>query len=210
MRVGLTGGLGAGKSEVARCFQVFGAYIIDTDALARQAVCPGSDGLRQIARTWPAVVRNGYLDRAALAEIVFHDAQARHRLMEIVHPHVRRLAMEAEQYAKAGQVIVHVVPLLFENGYDRLCDRSVLVTAPEELRIARVLHRDRWTAEQIRSRMASQIDPQQARLQADYVIENDGDFARLKEQALAVYRALTEGLREAPPGISEASSETRG
>ncbi len=190
MRVGLTGGLGAGKSEVARCFEAFGAYIIDTDSLAREAVCPGSDGLRQITRVWPAVVRNGFLDRSALAEIVFHDPQARRRLTEIVHPHVRRLAMERERYAKPDQLIVHVVPLLFENDYDRLCAASVLVLAPEEARIARVLRRDRWSREQILARMASQIDPEQARKRADYVIENDADFAHLKAQAQSVYDKL--------------------
>jgi|SRR5579884_297464 len=191
MRVGLTGGIGSGKSEVARVLESLGAYIIDTDRLAREAVAPGSDGLRQVARVWPSVVRDDCLDRAALAQIVFNDPTARERLNAIVHPHVRRLAEEAERYAKPQQLIVHVVPLLFETGYDELVDASILVIAPDELRFARVAKRDRLTETQIRARMASQIDPGQARTRATYVIDNDGDFKHLRDQVCALYDMLT-------------------
>src|SRR6185437_12351713 len=143
MRVGLTGGIGSGKSEVARILESLGAYIVDTDKLAREAVAPGSDGLRQIARVWPAVVRDDCLDRAALAQIVFRDPTARERLNAIVHPHVRRLADEADRYAHPVQLIVHVVPLLFETGYADRVDASVVVIAPESERIRRVMQRDR-------------------------------------------------------------------
>ena len=192
MRIGLTGGIGSGKSEVARILESLGAYIIDTDQLAREAVAPGSDGLREIARAWPRVVRDDCLDRAALAEIVFHDPGARERLNGIVHPHVRRLADDHERYAKPGQLIVHVVPLLFETGYDRRVDASVLVFAPEEARIARVVKRDRMSEEQVRARIRTQIDPASARERATYCIENDGDLAHLKERTRAVYEALAQ------------------
>jgi dephospho-CoA kinase len=191
MRVGLTGGIGSGKSEVARALEELGAYIVDTDTLAREAVAPGSDGLRQIGRVWPSVVRDDCLDRAALAEIVFNDPTARERLNGIVHPHVRRLAVERERYAKPGQLIVHVVPLLFETGYDDRVEATIVVVAPEEERIRRVVQRDRMSEQQIRARMASQIDPAQARLRATYVIENDGDFAHLRDQVRVLYDALT-------------------
>jgi dephospho-CoA kinase len=171
--------------------EAFGAYIIDTDKLAREAVAPGSDALREIARAWPSVVRMGGLDRAALAEIVFHDPGARERLNAIVHPHVRRLADAAEAYAKPGQIVVQVVPLLFETGYDERCDASVVVLAPQAERIKRIERRDRWTQEQIRARMASQIDPEEARKRATYAIENDGNFAQLKERTRAVYDSLS-------------------
>ena len=192
MRIGLSGGIGSGKSEVARILESLGAYIIDTDKLAREAVAPGSDGLREIARVWPRVVRDDCLDRAALAEIVFHDPGARERLNGIVHPHVRRLADDHERYAKPGQLIVHVVPLLFETGYDRRVDASVLVYAPEEARIARVVKRDRLSEEQVRARIRAQIDPESARERATYCIENDGDLAHLKERTRAVYEALAQ------------------
>jgi dephospho-CoA kinase len=191
MRVGLTGGIGSGKSEVARILGSLGAYIVDTDKLAREAVCPGSDALRQIARLWPSVVRDDFLDRAALAQIVFHDPGARERLNAIVHPHVRRLADEADRYARADQLIVHVVPLLFETGYVERVEASIVVIAPDEERIRRVMQRDRMSEEQVRSRMASQIDPEQARRRATHVIENDGDLSHLRERTQAVYEALT-------------------
>jgi len=191
MRVGLTGGIGSGKSEVARILESLGAYVVDTDRLAREAVAPGSDGLRQVARVWPSVVRDDCLDRAALAQIVFGDPSARERLNAIVHPHVRRLAEEADRYAQSGQLIVHVVPLLFETGYVERVDASIVVIAPEGERIRRVVQRDRLTEEQVRARMASQIDPAQARRRATYVIENDGDIVHLRERARGVYEALT-------------------
>jgi dephospho-CoA kinase len=190
MRVGLTGGLGSGKSEVARILGSLGAYIIETDVLARQAVAPNSDGLRAIARAWPAVVQGDFLNRAALAEIVFRDESARERLNAIVHPFVRQLALEREANAKPGQVIVHVVPLLFETDYAQKCDATVTVVAPDELRVRRVLERDRWNEEQIRARMRAQIDPSEARRRATYVIENDGDLEHLRERTEAVLKKL--------------------
>jgi len=191
MRVGLTGGIGSGKSEVARLLESFGAYIVDTDALAREAVAPNSDALREISRTWPSTITpNGMLDRAALAQIVFRDPTARERLNAIVHPHVRRLAAEADHHAKPGQLIVHVVPLLFETDYAALMDASIVIIAPDDQRIARVVQRDRVTVEQVRARMAAQIDPEVARGRATYVIENDGDFGHLRDRTRELYELL--------------------
>jgi dephospho-CoA kinase len=192
VRVGLTGGIGAGKSAVAAIFATFGAFIVDTDAIAREVVAPNSDGLRQIARVWPQAVRAGALDRAALADIVFNDPSARERLNALLHPHIRRLAMEREGRAKPGQIVVHVVPLLFETGYDRLVDKSVVVVAPLEQRIARVVERDRLDEARVRARMAAQIEPEQARRDADFIIENDGNLDHLRQRARAVYAALLE------------------
>jgi dephospho-CoA kinase len=175
---------------VARILHGLGACILDTDQLAREAVAPGSDALREIAREWPAVVREECLDRAALAEIVFSDSRARERLNAIVHPHVRRLAQENERYAKPGQLVVHVVPLLFETGYEKRVDKTMLVVAPLELRLRRIMERDRMTEDHARSRMAAQIDPEDARTLADYVIENDGDLAHLRLQVTSAYERL--------------------
>lgn len=190
MRVGLTGGIGAGKSAVADVFAGLGAFVVDTDAIAREVVAPNSDGLMEIARVWPHTVRDGALDRAALADVVFADASARERLNALLHPHIRRLALEREARATPGQLIVHVVPLLFETGYDRIVDRSVLVAAPLEARVARVVERDRLDEARVRARIAAQIEPEQARAAADFIIENNGDLAELREQARAVYEAL--------------------
>jgi dephospho-CoA kinase len=189
-RVGLTGGIGAGKTAVAELFETFGAFVIDTDALAREVVAPDSAGLQAIARAWPQAVREGRLDRAALAQIVFEDPVARERLNAIVHPIVRRLAEQREAFAKPGQLVIHVVPLLFETNYAQLVDKSVLVVAPEAQRIARIAARDRLDEARVRARMNAQISPEAARLRADYVVENDGDLADLRKRAWAVYEEL--------------------
>ncbi len=191
MRVGLTGGIGSGKTAVAKLFEEFGAFVIDTDVLAREAVAPNSDGFLAIKRTWPEVVRHGVLDRAALAEIVFNDPAARERLNGILHPHVRRMALEREARARPGQLVVHVVPLLFETNYDALVDKTVLVAAPPAVRLARIAGRDRLDEARIRARMAAQIQPDEARARSDYVIENDRDLAGLRERARETYERLT-------------------
>jgi dephospho-CoA kinase len=190
MRVGLTGGIGSGKSEVARILRELGAYIVDTDTLAREAVASYSDGLMEIARVWPQVVRNNVLDRAALGEIVFSDPEARAKLNAIVHPHVRRLALERERLAAPGQIVVHVVPLLFETNYLEGIDKSILVVAPDEMRIARITARDGLNAAQVRARMSAQMPPAQARERADFVIENDADLATLRERTREVLERI--------------------
>ena len=192
MRIGLTGGIGSGKSEVSRFLESFGAYIIDTDILAREAVAPNSDGLRAIARAWPSVVRGENLDRSALAEIVFSDPDARAKLNAIVHPHVRRLAQERERFAAGAEIVVHVVPLLFETGYASECDATILVVSPDDQRIARVVRRDGIAEDRVRARMAAQMDPQAARGRATHVIENDGQLTHLREHTRAVFDRLVE------------------
>ncbi|MGR4065784.1 MAG: dephospho-CoA kinase [Vulcanimicrobiaceae bacterium] len=198
MRVGLTGGIGSGKSVAAQAFADLGALVIDTDLLAREAVAPGGDAFMQIAREWPAVIRAGTLDRAALARIVFDDPAARAHLNAIVHPHVRRLAVEHESRAVPGQLIVHVVPLLFETGYADLVDKTVVVIAPDRERLARVMTRDRIDEAAVRARMAAQISPGEARRRADYAIENDGDLAHLRAAVKGVYENL---MMERSPGV---------
>ncbi|HTA39688.1 MAG TPA: dephospho-CoA kinase [Candidatus Acidoferrales bacterium] len=193
MRVGLTGGIGSGKSAVAAILAELGAFVIDADELAREAVGPGSPALFEIARTWPQVVSNGALDRAALADLVFSNGAAREQLNAIVHPRVRALAAEREKSARARQLIVHVVPLLFETGYGDTLDRSIVVVASDENRIARVIERDRVDEARVRARMAAQIDPEKARSLADYVIVNDADLAHLQTRTRQVYETLLSG-----------------
>jgi dephospho-CoA kinase len=187
----LTGGIGAGKSEVARTFSELGAFVIDADEMARLAVAPGSEGLEQIRERWPQVIaEDGTLDRPALAALTFDDAATREALNAIVHPIVRKLAAEREAQAKPGQIVVHDVPLLFESGFCDQCDANVLVVAPPEVRIERVQARSNLSRDKIERRMAAQIDPEDARKRADYVIENDGSLEHLRERTRAVYSAL--------------------
>jgi dephospho-CoA kinase len=194
LRVGLTGGIGSGKSAVAAVFAERGASVIDADALAREVVAPGSDGLREIRAFWPAAVgADGALDRPALAAVVFADDAARARLNAITHPRVRERAAELEREAPEG-IVVHVVPLLFEGDFWRTCDKTVVVFAPQDVRIARVVARDATDRAAVERRMAAQIDPAVARARADYVIENDGDLGDLRERSAQVYAALLRDL----------------
>jgi dephospho-CoA kinase len=190
MLAGLTGGIGSGKSAVAALFHSFGALVIDTDLIAREAVAPNSDGFFQIAHAWPEVIRDGELDRGALANIVFADPMQRERLNAIVHPQVRRIAAERSAQAAPGQLVVHVVPLLFETGYDKLVDRTIVVTAPVEERVRRVEARDGLSAADIELRMAAQLAPERAVELADFAIANDGSLDGLRLRSRAVYDRL--------------------
>ena len=189
--MGLTGGIGAGKSEAGAAFRDCGAFVIDADALAREALAPGSPGLALVAARCPGVLQgDGSLDRPALARAIFADPPLREAVNGIVHPIVRRLGREREALAAPDQIVVHEVPLLFEAGFYRQCDANVLVIAQRELRIARAMARTGLSRDEIERRMAAQIDPARARELADLVIENDGDLAALQTAVRAVYHQL--------------------
>lgn len=195
-RVGLTGGIGSGKSEVARVFAACGALVIDADLLAREALAPGSAGLARIAERFPGTLTRAAgadvpaLDRAELAAIVFADAEARAFVNGVVHPIVRARSEALEAAAAAGQNVVHDVPLLFEAGYEAGFDATVLVCAPRDERIERVRARSGFAAEETERRMAAQIDPAEARTRATYVIENDGTLEALAARARSVFAEL--------------------
>ena len=200
LRVGLTGGIGSGKSEVAKIFGVLGALVVDADALARDALAPGSPGLAAIARRFPAAIAtDGSLDRAVLARIVFAESGARDELNAIVHPEVRRRGAALEASAGPQQIVVHDVPLLFEGGFYRACDANVLVVADDETRVGRVVARSGLAPEDVRRRMAAQIDPDRARELADYTIDNDGTIDALVDAVRDVYADLNERV----PAISQ-------
>lgn len=191
LRVGLTGGIGAGKSEVGKLFAELGALVIDADELAREAVRPGTEAFRKIAERWPQAVRaDGTLDRASLARVVFRDSDARDELAAIVHPEVRRLGREREALAGPEQIVVHDVPLLFEAGFARQCDATVLVTADPQTRVGRIVARSGLDPEEIERRMKVQIDPDRARELADYTIDNDGTVGALREAVKDVFEDL--------------------
>ena len=197
LRVGLTGGIGAGKSEVARIFARLGANIVDADQLAREVVEPGTTGFAEVAQRWPQVIRDGAIDRPALAAIVFADAGEREALNAIVHPRVRARAAEIEAGVKDG-IAVQVVPLLFESDYWKQCDVTIVVVAPLEMRIARVQARDGVGREDVAKRMAAQIDPEDARAKATYVIENAGDYSQLERASRAVWSSLQDRYCRTP------------
>lgn len=204
LKVGLTGNIAAGKSSVARVWRELGAWLIDADVLARQAVEPGTPGLQAIAREWgPGVLdAQGALDRAALRELVFRDAAARARLEAIVHPAVaaRRDAEHARAEAAGAALVVADVPLLFEVGMERDFDVVVLVDAPEALRLQRLV-RDRGLApDEARRMLAAQMPAAEKRARADVVIDNAGSLAELEARAHAVWAELS---RRAGGGAGE-------
>jgi len=195
LRVGLTGGIGSGKSEVSRRLAATGAVVLDADAAAREVVEPGTPGLKRIAETFgPTVLRpDGALDRARLAEIVFADDAARARLNAIVHPLVHEHMRAAEQAAvRAGGddiVIVHAVPLLAEGGRAGEFDLVIVLDLPSETQVGRLAARG-MPEEQARARMAAQASREQRLAIADIVIDNSGTLADLDHRVSEVWADL--------------------
>ena len=190
LRIGLTGGIGSGKSVVATLFAGLGAIVIDADAIAREVVAPGTPGLAAVLTEFGPQLRrlDGALDRPALAERVFADPAALQRLNAIVHPLVGARAAALVAAAPADAVLVHDVPLLVENGLGDGFDLVVVVAAPEPVRLAR-LRRDRgMDSDQARARMAAQATDAQRRAVADVVIDNAGTLADLAGRVEAVWR----------------------
>ena len=196
LMVGLTGGIGSGKSAVARRLAELGAVVIDSDALAREAVAPGTPGLAEVVAAFgPGVVDGeGRLDRTALGRIVFGDKEQRRRLEAIVHPKVRQRAEEIASAAAADAVVVNDVPLLVEAGLAGLYQMVVVVLASEETRVRRLI-RDRGMDEaDVRARIAAQASDEQRRAVADIVITNDGDMDGLRSQVDQAWATLRAGV----------------
>jgi dephospho-CoA kinase len=182
VQIGVTGGIGSGKSSAARRFGELGALVIDADQVAREVVEPGTDGLAAVAAEFgPDVLDgDGRLDRPALARIVFADEDARGRLNAILHPRIRARVAERIAAAPPGTVVVQDVPLLVETGQAPSYDLVVVVETPARLRIER-LARDRgMPAEEARSRMATQATDEQRRAVAGVVLVNDGTLDDLR------------------------------
>jgi dephospho-CoA kinase len=186
--IGLTGGIGAGKSAVAGRLAEQGAVIIDSDVLAREVVAPGTEGLAEVVAAFgPSVLDDaGALDRPALGRTVFGDDDARRRLESIIHPRVRARAAELVAAAPPDAVVVNDVPLLVEKGYQ--FPLVIVVQAPLDDRLER-LARDRGMSRaEAESRIAAQATDEQRRAVADVVIDNDGTLDDLRARVDAVWR----------------------
>lgn len=192
LRVGLTGGIGSGKSVVADLLSDRGAVIIDADLLARRAVEPGTPGLAAVvAEFGPEVLTDeGRLDREALGTVVFADAETRARLNAIVHPEVRRLAGLRERAAPPDAVVVHVIPLLVETGQAHLFEVLVVVDVDPATQLRRIRERDGLTEEQARARINAQATRAERLAVADVVITNDGTPADLVPQVTRLWDRL--------------------
>ena len=192
LHVGLTGGIAAGKSAVAAELERCGALLVDSDALARLVLEPGTEGLAAVREAFGdrVIAADGSLDRAALASIVFADAGQRERLNRIVHPRVRRMAREIVAQAGPDVVVVQDVPLLVETGQAEAFDLVLVVQAPREERIRRMVEGRGMSVEDAEARIAAQATDEQRAAVADVVIVNDGDLERLRELTRTVWRGM--------------------
>jgi dephospho-CoA kinase len=197
MMVGLTGGVGAGKSAVSARLAELGAVIVDSDALAREVVLPGTEGLAGVVAAFGDGVlsADGSLDRPALGRLVFADPEARRRLEAIVHPLVRARSGEIIAGAPSDAVIVNDIPLLVETGMQRLFEMVVVVSASEETRVERLGGRG-MSAADARSRIAAQATDDERAAVADVVIVNDGSLADLHARVDELWRTRLDPARE--------------
>ena len=188
--VGLTGGIGSGKSTVADLFVERGAALVDTDAIAHELTAADGDAMPALAAEFgPGIVAaDGALDRAAMRRLAFADPTARARLEAILHPAIRRLSLARCRSAQTPYVIL-AVPLLVESGaYREHCDRIVVVDCPETLQIERVMTRSGLSADAVRAIMAAQVGRAERLAAADDVVSNAGGREALEPQVLALHR----------------------
>ncbi len=184
LRVGLTGGIGSGKSEVSRRLAAQGAVVIDADLIAREVVAPGTDGLAEVERAFgPDILGpDGALDRARLGDIVFADPQQLTTLNSIVHPRVDARMRELEAAAGSDAVVVHDVPLITENDLAGGYDLVVVVDVPPRVQLDRLVRLRGMTAEQAAARMAAQSSREERLAIAGMVVDNSGSLAELDRQ----------------------------
>jgi len=188
--VGLTGGIGSGKSTAARIFEELGATVVDTDAIAHALTGPGGAAMAPIRAAFGAdyVTAEGALARARMRELVFADAARKSMLEAILHPLIRRRSDELVRDAR-GPYVILVVPLLIESrDYRSRCQRILVVDCPEELQIERVATRSGISAAQVRAIMATQVSRAARLAAADDVIDNSGDLAQLRREAEVLHR----------------------
>jgi dephospho-CoA kinase len=192
--VALTGNIASGKTEVARMLAQLGATVIDADDLSRDVVRPGLPALAAIVERWGKDVlqADGTLDRARLRGIIFADADEREALNRIVHPEIRRRRSEliAEARNRSDPIVVAVIPLLFEAALQHEFDLVILIDAPEELRVARLMSRGRMPIEEARRMLAAQMDPAVKRRGAQIVIDNDSTLEALRERVQVAWQQI--------------------
>jgi dephospho-CoA kinase len=192
LRVGLTGGIGAGKSEVSKRLAAQGAVVIDADMIAREVVAPGTDGFVAVIGAFgPDVVGpDGGLDRVRLGDIVFADKQQLATLNSIVHPRVGERMRELEESAGPGSVVVHDVPLIAENGLASAYDLVVVVDVPPRIQLDRLVRLRGMNREQAQARMTAQASREQRLAIADIVVDNSASLAELDRQVGELWSEL--------------------
>lgn len=193
-RVALTGNIASGKSAVEAVWRSLGAPVVDADALSREAVAPGSEGLQRVAAHFgPEVLQpDGSLDRATMRDIVFRDDGARATLESIVHPEVEQLRVEREAALReqGARIVVHAIPLLFEIGMQAAFDVVVLIDAPAEERLRRLVETRNLQEDEARRMIEAQMPADEKRAGATLVIENDGTLEDLEKRAVETWREI--------------------
>lgn len=189
LRIGLTGGIGAGKTEAANLFSELGVPVIDADRIARELVEPGTEAYGEVVATFgkEIIAADGSLDRKRLRDLVFDDPKQRKRLEAIVHPRVREAIVREVQALRSAYCVI-VVPLLIESGMQDLVHRVLVVSAPPGTRARRVMSRDAIDAEQAQSIMDAQADDTLRLGEANDVLDNSGDLEELRQSVLDLHR----------------------
>jgi dephospho-CoA kinase len=192
LKVGLTGGIASGKSEVSRRLAAYGAEVIDADALAREAVAPGTSGLAEVIGVFGSGVMagDGTLDRKRLGEIVFADPVLRAKLNSIVHPRVGERIRELEADARPGTILVEDIPLIAENDMADFYDLIVVIDTPPRLQVDRLMRERGMTREQASARMAAQASREQRLAIATIVVDNSGSLAELDREVGELWAEL--------------------
>lgn len=191
--IGLTGGVGSGKSTVAAMLRDLGAAVVDADEAAHAVYEPGTSGFEAVIREFGAgYVHKGRIDRGQLGELVFHDDEARRRLNAIVHPLVREWMADrtVEAVERGAPAVVQDVPLLYESGLQGLYEAVMVVYAPEEMQVRRLVDGRGFTEERARAMIASQMSIDEKRKLAHHVIDNSGTREETRSQVERIWKEL--------------------
>jgi len=194
LKVGLTGGIGSGKTAVSTLFKNLGIPVIDTDVIAHDLVSSNQAVLKKIVDTFGQniLADKTTLDRKKLAQIVFNKKENKRQLENILHPEIRnevyRQIQKYDSNDTPSHYIIIVIPLLLETGFREIVDRILVVMADEKVRIKRVKQRDKRSLDEIQSIIANQVDDKKRLNEADDIIENDSDFKELESQVLQLHK----------------------
>ncbi len=195
MRIGLTGGIATGKSTVSRLLEARGAAIVDADIIARDVMNPGQPLLAAVAHRFGPefILPEGGLDRRRMAEHIFNRPEERQALNAIVHPAIRaeiRRQVEACEAADPEKIVAADIPLLYESGLEDLYEKIVVVYVPRQIQLTRLILRDHLSAEQAEGRLNAQLDIEEKKRRADYVIDNTGSPEETERQVDRLMESL--------------------
>ncbi|WP_338410935.1 dephospho-CoA kinase [Pseudoalteromonas nigrifaciens] len=187
--LGLTGGIGCGKTAVSNMLEALDICVVDADIIARQVVEPGSEGLKAIIAHFGAdiLLADGNLNRSALRELVFSNNEHKNWLNALLHPLIRQQIITDLNNATSPYVVL-VAPLLFENGLDKYCNRTLLIDVPKSVQIERTVKRDNISLEQVNSIITAQMSREQKQQQVDDILNNDRSLALVKHDLIALHK----------------------